>query len=282
MMMSPRLLAVLSLLVLFVSPPSLRAATVDGARIHSTSTGQGTKTLVLVHGWTCDETSWSEQVPVLSKKYRVITIDLPGHGQSEQPQDGRFSMDLFAKAIEAVRAEAGVDRVILAGHSMGGPVIYRYAQLYPDHTEALILVDSPLFTAPVARSFIDQAVPRVVGKDGLKGREAMIRGMFSPATTAELQSRILKMMLHAPETTAEGAMKSMGDAAVWDNHVLQIPTLAIFAATYAGNSLDVTKSYLPDLQFLNVPGTGHFLMMEKPAEFNEHVIAFVDGRTSHQ
>jgi sigma-B regulation protein RsbQ len=274
--MKPSMLVMFSLAVLFVPASPIRAATVDGAKIHFTSTGQGDKTVIFVHGWTCDETSWSEQIPVLSKKYRVITIDLPGHGQSDQPKDGKFSMDLFAKAVEAVRAEAAVDRVVLAGHSMGGPVVYRYAQLYPEHTVALILADSPLFKSSDIKTFIDQALPRVVGEDGLKGREAMIRGMFSSATTPELQSRILKMMLRAPEATAKGAMSSMADPAVWENHVLEIPALAIFAATYGGNSLDVTKSYIPDLQFLNVPGTGHFLMMEKPAEFNQHIIAFVD------
>ena len=106
------MLALLLLVVLGSSSP-LGAATVDGARIHYTSTGHGAKTLILVHGWTCDESSWSEQVPVLAKKYRVITIDLPGHGKSDQPKDGKFSMDLFARAVEAVRSEAKVERVIL-------------------------------------------------------------------------------------------------------------------------------------------------------------------------
>jgi pimeloyl-ACP methyl ester carboxylesterase len=253
-----------------------RAATLDGARIHATTTGNGAKTIVLVHGWTCDETSWSEQVPVLAKKYRVITLDLPGHGQSEPPRDGKFSMDVFARAVEAVRAEANIDRVILAGHSMGSPVVYRYAQLYPQHTAALVLVDGPLFRAPDARVFIDQTLPRVTGTEGMKGRETMIRSMFSAATTPALQSRILQMMLRAPEATARGAMTTMADPEVWNNHVLQVPALAIFAGTYGGNSLDATKSYLPNLQFLNVPGTGHFLMLEKPAEFNQHIMAFID------
>ena len=87
-----------------------RRATLDGAKIHSTSVGQGPKTIMLVHGWTCDESSWSEQVPALAKKYRVITMDLPGHGKSDAPKDGKFSMDVFARAVEAVRAEAKVDR----------------------------------------------------------------------------------------------------------------------------------------------------------------------------
>ncbi|HVZ20086.1 MAG TPA: alpha/beta hydrolase [Vicinamibacterales bacterium] len=269
-------LAVWTSLALLALAAPLRAATVDGANVHWTSTGHGAKTLILIHGWTCDETSWSEQVPVLSAKYRVITIDLPGHGRSDAPRDGAFSMDLFARAVEAVRAEAKVDRVILAGHSMGGPVVYRYAQLYPSHVVALILVDSPLFRAADAKAFVDQTLPRVTGAGGMKGREAMIRGMFGPSATPELQQRILKMMLRAPEATARGAMMSMADPVVWEKRVVKVPALAIFSATYAGNSLDVTKSYLPDLQFLNVPGTGHFVMMEKPAEFNQQVITFVE------
>lgn len=274
-MIRPRTLSLLSFIVLAASSP-IAAATVDGARIHYTSTGQGATTLILVHGWTCDETSWSEQVPVLAKKYRVITVDLPGHGRSDQPKDGKFSMDLFARAVEAVRSEAKAERVILMGHSMGGPVIYRYAQLYPARTAALVLVDAPLFRGPAAREFVDQTLPTVSGKDGLKGREKMIRGMFSSATTPALQDRILKVMLGTAESTARGAMNSMADAVVWENRVQKVPALAIFAASYTGFSFDVTLSYLPGLQYLNVPGTGHFLMMEKPVEFNRHVMGFVD------
>jgi pimeloyl-ACP methyl ester carboxylesterase len=139
--MKTRIVALLTLVVTscVAAAPEARAATLNGARIHSTSTGQGDRTLIFVHGWTCDETSWSEQVPVLARKYRVITIDLPGHGQSDPPKDGRFSMDVFAEAVEAVRAEARADRVVLVGHSMGGPVVYRYAQLHPEHLAALVL-----------------------------------------------------------------------------------------------------------------------------------------------
>jgi len=155
-----------------------------------------------------------------------------------------------------------------------------YAQLYPTHTAALILVDGPLFKADDAKGFIGQTLPKVTGKDGMKGREAMIRGMFSPTTPPALQDRILKMMLSAPEATARGAMSSMADPEVWNNHVLKVPTLAIFAGTYTGSFLDTTKTYLPDLQFLNIPGTGHFLMLEKPAEFNQYVMTFIDRQKS--
>ena len=64
---------------------SVEAATVDGLKIHSTITGTGRTTVFLVHGYTCDDTTWSEQVPALSKQFRVVTLDLPGHGKSDTP-----------------------------------------------------------------------------------------------------------------------------------------------------------------------------------------------------
>ena len=59
---------------------------VDHLKVHYTNYGKGDTALFFVHGWACDETIWSEQARALAEKIRVITIDLPGHGQSEKPQ----------------------------------------------------------------------------------------------------------------------------------------------------------------------------------------------------
>ena len=117
------------------------AASVDGIPLHWTSAGAGPQTLMLVHGWTCDDSSWSSQVSALAEKYRVLTLDLPGHGRSGKIDASTFSMDLFARAVEAVRAEAGAQRLVLVGHSMGTPVVRQYARLYPQRVTALVIVD---------------------------------------------------------------------------------------------------------------------------------------------
>src|SRR5579883_845536 len=83
---------------------SLSAAMIDGAKINWATSGQGEKIVVFVHGWTCDSTTWSKQVPAVARKYQAVTLDLPGHGKSGMPK-GQFSMDLFAKAIEGVRRD---------------------------------------------------------------------------------------------------------------------------------------------------------------------------------
>jgi pimeloyl-ACP methyl ester carboxylesterase len=261
-------------IALFVLASTASAATVDGLKINSTSAGSGRTTLVFVHGWTCDLTSWAAQVPALAKKYRVLTLDLPGHGQSESPNDGKFSMDLFARAVEAVRAEAGTDKIVLVGHSMGAPVIRQYARLYPQHVAALVAVDGPLDMSQFPSDF---KPPSFAGPEGLKVREGMIRGMFTPQTPPDVQKRVLSMMLKAPEATAAGAMMSITDPSLRKKDVTPMPALAVWAGTNQQMpNLDEARKALPKFEQTKVEGTGHFLMMEKPEEFNRLLTEFVD------
>ena len=264
--------------ILTCAAATATAATVDGIPIHSSSSGSGAKTLILVHGWTCDETSWKDNVPELSRHYRVITLDLPGHGKSGSTKDGMLTMDLFARAVEAVRAEAKADKVILVGHSMGTPVIRQYARLYPQHVSALVAVDGVLALGTSARRGgpPPPQADRMRGPDGLKNREAMIRTMFTPATPPPLQQHVLKMMLAAPEATAFSAMTATFDPAIWKDDVMTMPVLGIYADKSTLADPGYTKKIFPSFEYHEIPGTGHFVMMEKPKEFDQLIVGFVD------
>src|SRR6185503_10469193 len=63
-----------------------RFANLDGARVHYVNYGKGNEALVLIHGWTMNLDNWRDQIPDLTKRSRVIAVDLPGHGQSDKPQ----------------------------------------------------------------------------------------------------------------------------------------------------------------------------------------------------
>jgi pimeloyl-ACP methyl ester carboxylesterase len=250
------------------------AAKVDGLAIQSSSVGSG-PTIVFVHGWTCDSSSWTGQVPSFAKDYRVVTLDLPGHGRSESPKDGKLSMDLFARAVEAVRAEAGAERIVLVGHSMGAPVIRQYAHLYPNRVAGLVAVDGPLDM----RAFSELPPgfpPPLTGPEGRAAREGMIRSMFIAETPAALQEKILAMMLAAPEATAVGAMNAMFDPAVRWTGVIDSPALSVWAGTATFRNDAATKELYPNHEATQLPGTGHFLMMEKPQEFNRLLAGFLD------
>jgi pimeloyl-ACP methyl ester carboxylesterase len=265
------------LLATAASALPLSAATVDGLKIHSSTAGTASHTVVLVHGWTCDETSWAAQVPELTKqKYRVVTLDLPGHGKSGSPADGKFSMDLFARAVEAVREEVKADRIVLVGHSMGAPVIRQYARLYPQHVAGLVAVDGPLvMNGPPPQREGAPPFPQVTGPDGLKARETMIRSMFTPQTPPALQQQILAMMLKAPEATAGGAMAAMLDPSLRQEDVTPIPALAIYAGTATLPDAEAVRKSLPKYEATQIAGTGHFVMMEKPREFNRVLEQFL-------
>jgi pimeloyl-ACP methyl ester carboxylesterase len=268
LMLQRPLIVCLFLLALVAAPLPALAASVDGANVHWTSKGSG-PAIIFVHGWTCDESSWQSQVPAFSDRYRVITLDLPGHGKSDLPKDGKFSMELFARAVEAVRAEAKVDRAVFAGHSMGTPVIRTYATMYPSRVAGLVLVDGLVQLAG------GPAVNRpMIGPEGMKARENMVRGMFGPATTPQLQEHILKMMLGTKEATADGAMKATWDPSWVKNDPITVPVLGVYAARPLASREAITRIF-PKVEYHEIPGSAHFLMMEKPGEFNQLLSAFL-------
>ena len=267
----PSMRSLLPILTLSLAAP-IWAATVDGIPIHSTVRGSGPKTIVFVHGWTCDESSWVNQVPFFEKNYRVVTLDLPGHGKSGSPTSGPLTMELFAKAIEAVRVEAKAGKIVLVGHSMGTPVIREYARLYPAHVAALVPVDGVLHLSGSGNAPNPE---RMKGPDGLKNREAMIRGMFGKSATPAIQDHILKMMLAAPEATAYQAMAATFAAPNWKDETFNEPALGIFADHSGADDPAYFKKIFPNGSTVEVPATGHFVMLEKPAEFNNLLADFL-------
>jgi pimeloyl-ACP methyl ester carboxylesterase len=98
--------------------------------------------LVFVHCWTCNADFWKDSISAFPK-YRVIAMDLVGHGQSDKPK-AEYSMEYFARSVAAVLEKAGVRRAVLVGHSMGTPVIRQFYRLYPEKTIALVVVDGAL------------------------------------------------------------------------------------------------------------------------------------------
>jgi pimeloyl-ACP methyl ester carboxylesterase len=113
------------------------------------------------------------------------------------------------------------------------------------------------------------------GPDGRKARETMIRGLFSASTTPAMQQHILSMMLAPPEATAVGAMNATLDAAAWKEDTFNMPVLGLYAEKSFIAYNDYMKSHFPKLEYKQIPGTGHFLMMEKPGEFNGLLLAFL-------
>jgi pimeloyl-ACP methyl ester carboxylesterase len=253
-----------------------RFATLDGMRVHYVNYGKGSEALVLIHGWTCNVDNWRDQIPDFARRNRVIAIDLPGHGQSDKPQI-TYSMDLFARAVEAVMRDAKVKRAVLVGHSMGTPVARQFYRKYPDKTLAIVIVDGAL------RPFGDKAMMDnlIAGFRGPNYRDVigqMLNAMSGPNLSAEARERIKASFLNTPQHVVVSAMEGMADASIWGDDKINVPVLAIMAKNpfYGPNLEQLYNSLAPRLEFQMWDGVGHFIMMEKPKEFNAAVLAFLD------
>jgi len=253
-----------------------RDAKLDGRRVHYENHGKGREAIVLIHGWTCDLGFWRGQIPDLSKRMRVIAIDLPGHGQSDKPEVA-YSMDFFARAIDAVMQDAGVERGVLVGHSMGTPVARQFYRKYPQKTLGLVVVDGPL--RPFGdKKMMDTFIAPLRGPNYKVEAAKFIDGMMGPEVSAALREQIKTSMLSTPQYVAISAMDGMADETIWKQDKINVPVLAVMAKSpfWPPDNEQFFRSLASNLEYQMWDGVSHFLMMEKPREFNDAVNVFLD------
>src|SRR5215813_9381532 len=257
------------------TPPQDRFAKLDTIRVHYRNYGEGKEAVVFIHGWSCSLKYWKANIPAFLSQSRVIAIDLPGHGESDKPQI-TYSMDLFARAIDAVLQDAGVERVTLIGHSMGTPVIRQFYRKYPNKTLALVIVDGSL------RQFsnleqMKQLIEPLRGPN-YKERAGMIIGGISQAVKdKKTQEEIRTAMMSAPQHVMVGAMDAMMDDAIWKQDKINAPTLAVMAKQPQWNDEyeKYVRELVPGVDYQMWEGVSHFLMMDEPQKFNDTVLAFL-------
>ena len=253
-----------------------RYASLDGARIHYVNYGKGSEALILIHGWTMNVDNWRDQIADFTRRNRVIAIDLPGHGQSDKPQV-TYSMEFFARAVEAVMRDAMVKRAVLVGHSMGTPIARQFYRKYPDKTLGIVIADGPL--RPFGdKAMMDQMIAGFRRPEYQQAVAKMFTSMFGPGLSTEAQGRIQASAGKTPQYVLVSAMEGMADASIWGEDKINVPVLAIMANNpFFGSDIEQRyRAIAPNMDFLLWDGVGHFIMIEKPTEFNQAVLAFLD------
>ncbi len=273
------------LLLLFVAMPAVvfakdgesKFATLNGAKIHYQSYGQGSDAFVLVHGWSSNLEAWGKQIPELAKRGRVIALDLPGHGKSDKPELA-YTMDHFAAAIDAVMKDAKVERGVILGHSMGTPVARQFYRKYPKKTLAIVIVDGAL------RPFGDKAMrDQYLNAFRSPGYKEAAKPMFDQMAgllPADERERIWVSFTSTPQNVLVSAMEKMNDDSLYTNDKINVPVLAILAKSpfWPPDTEQFLRGLAPDLELQWMEGVDHFLHLEKSKEFNDAVIAFVDKK----
>jgi pimeloyl-ACP methyl ester carboxylesterase len=207
---------------------------------------------------------------------RVIAVDLPGHGQSDIP-DAEFSMDLFARATAAVMDHAGVEQAVLVGHSNGTPVIRQFYRLFPKRARALVVVDGAL-KQMLSSEIADQMKPRLSEQNFHETVEGFIDEMPGDGLDEAARDEIKAMALAQPHAAVYGGLMAAVDAKTWEPDPIQVPLLLILAEQPSWNDeyLSFVKELAPQAELHVMTGVSHFLMVERPAEFDSLLIAFLE------
>lgn len=248
-------------------------------RIHYKNLGEGKTAVVFIHGWSCDLNFWRDQVPALLGKARLILIDLPGHGQSDKPKID-YTQDLFARAVNAVLEDAGVEKAVLVGHSMGTPVARQFYRQYPDKTKAIVAVDGRLFIGNVDPKPFEKLIEALSGPQFKATCERFVDNMIPPSTPQDVKDRIRGVALKAEQHVAVSAMKGMLDPSTWKDEEIKVPVQAIMAPNpfWTEEYQKGVRRVAPQLDWRMMEGVGHFPMMEKPQEFNRLLLEFLTAQ----
>lgn len=261
-------------LFVYSQKPETRVATLEGAKIRYYDLGntKAKNALVFVHCWTCNVEFWKDSYRAFPN-YRVIAMDLPGHGESDKPKTD-YSMEYFAHAVNAVMENAGVTKGVLVGHSMGTPIIRRFYELYPKKTLGLVIVDGALLPFG-ERAQIDKFFEPLF-KDYRSAATTFIDGMLQPARP-EVRPFIRSSMLATEGYVAQSAMKQMLDDSYATHGTISVPVLAVMAPNpmWPPDLEARYKAVAPKLEYQAWSGVSHFLHMERPALFNGQVKGFI-------
>ena len=241
----------------------------DGVPIHYAVQGKGDPALVFIHCWACDRNLWENQVAEFSKKYRVVTIDLPGHGQSGQGRTN-WSIESYGDDVKTVVTKLGLKRVVLIGSSMGAPIALEATRRIPDRVVAIVPVDSLLD--------VDQKVPPDQLDAVFKQLQADYKGattalmnqfFFAPGTPAAVKERVLREATSRPPEMAIAILKAVfAYDAVPALKQTKVPIHAINGDRSPTN-LDANRKYAPQFDAVIIKGSGHYPMLEDPARFNQ-------------
>ncbi|MEO1244234.1 MAG: alpha/beta hydrolase [Pseudomonadota bacterium] len=251
----------------------------DDVDIRYAVSGDGDTSLVFVHGWSCDSGYWSEQIRAFDDRYRVITLDLAGHGQSgSERQD--WSMTAFGRDVAAVVNAAAPGPVVLIGHSMGGQVVLEAAQALGDKVALIVGVDTlqtpgvPALTAEESRRlwapFSDDYAAATAG--------FVRQSFFLPDSPTELVDRVASDMAGA---NPEVALAAGHELTMYSNpdglRAASATPLVLINAAYRPTDTDTLRALHPQSSLRLMQGVGHFPMLEDPAAFNRILAEVLDA-----
>jgi len=241
----------------------------DGVPIHYSVQGKGDPALVFIHCWACNRHFWDNQVAEFSKTYRVVTIDLPGHGESGQGRKN-YSVESYGDDVKTVVTKLNLKRVVLVGSSMGGPIALEATRRMPDRVVAVVPVDTlQNVEQKVPQEQLDAVFQQMQADFKTATTNLLNQFFFSATTPAAVKERIINETIAQKPEVVLPILKAVFsyDAALGLREV-KVPIRAI-NADRVPTDVTANRKYAPQFDVVIIKGTGHYPMLEDPVRFNQ-------------
>lgn len=263
---------------------------VGGARISYVEGGEG-PALVLLHGWPQTWWAWRGVMPGLAKSHTVISMDLPGLGESTARENQALDPVSVSRQIRAALRKMGHTEVSLMGHDIGSMVAFTYARDYADEVDKLAIVATPIFgtglensgapsmswhmlfnasPAPIPEEIMDDAdvahyLGMVFGQAKMPNRIAQ-KEYVRTYRDARIRSASYEYFRSIPQHIRDNKKKA--------HKTLPMPVLAVGGGTFSHAVEQSLRPIAPDLRGVVAPGSGHFVAEERPGFLTRCASAF--------
>ena len=264
----------------------------DGLRLHVTVSGDGPP-LMLLHGFTGSGQSWSAMRASFATRYRVLAVDLPGHGRSTSPPDpSRYALARFADDLVVLLDALCVRDVTVLGYSLGARAALAFAARHPARVVALVLVSASIGiedeAARVARAAADEALADDIERHGIAAFvdrwEALPLWDSQRSLAAEARGALRAQRVAGDPRGLANSLRGAGQGASPPLRgaldAIVAPVLVVAGeldARYVALGRSLADD-LPHARLVTIPGSGHAVQLERPGELLRHVLDFLDAR----
>jgi len=244
------------------------ATSPDGIPIRYHAAGKGDPALVFVHCGGCERSFWDGQMAYFAAKHRVVALDLAGHGQSGAGRKD-WTMPAFGQDVVSVVEALGLKRVVLIGHSLGGPAVLEAARRVPGRVAGLVLVDSWVdFEQRFPAEEVEKYVSALQADYRATTTAIVSQYLFSASTPEPVKARVLETVLSEPQEIGVAVTRSsMTYSPLPALREIKAPIRAINSDLFP-TKVEGNRRYAPGYQAAIMKGAGHYLMLEQPEAFN--------------
>jgi 2-succinyl-6-hydroxy-2,4-cyclohexadiene-1-carboxylate synthase len=262
-------------------------ATINGLEIHYREKGEGFP-VVLVHGFTGNSRNWALTVPVLTRQFRTISVDLRGHGHSAKPvRPEDYTLEAMADDVYALLQHLGVRECYLAGHSMGGMVSQHIVLDHPELVRALVLVDT---AAEIPAGLVNKERLAERGRLVAIAREQGMEAVFEEQLRANPLRERIETNPEFLRTWREQFLLTSKEAYIYGAHGMasrksllgELHRISVATLVICGENdepfLEASRKMhaeVPGSRLEIIVGAGHSPQIETPAAFNTLIVEFL-------